>query len=379
MHPTGPTAQRFPLVPRTRPACLSLNARVGRLTELADTAARQNDAGLASTVLNQAALLASDLDLPADARALCHRHATLHLTRGPLTATSAIRGLEPLVNLARLHLRAGRHRHGRQLLLDLYRAVTTATETTLDGITVPARLTTTDQQRTEVRQWLWRVVLADGTRALTAAGRWHDALRHIQEHRGIGRRLLDGRQTAVLAAATTGDHPAALALLHDTEPSAPWENAVTAALTALCRPGDHRAAEHAADLWTALDLGNGLAVFTTRLALTVLDATAPDSPAARNLARAAADRTDESGDGYALRDLLAHPAVHSALAPGRTTTLERALTAHALASGTMPAIIRKRLDAAVDSAAVVLEHAPFDPGAPSGDPLERRLSLARSH
>ncbi|MFC8716566.1 hypothetical protein [Kitasatospora sp. NPDC057198] len=372
MHPSGPTAQRFPLVPRIRPACLPLNARVGRLTELADTAARRADAGLASTVLNQTALLASDLDLPDDARALCHRHAALYLTRGPLTAASTIRALEPIVNLARLHLRVGRHQHGHQLLLDLYRAVTTATETTLDGITVPAALTETDEQRAEVRAWLWRVVIADGTRALTAAGRWQDALRHIEEHRGIGRRILDGRQTAVLAAATTGDHPTALALLRDTEPGAPWENAVTAALTALCRPADRHAAEHAADLWTALEPGDGLAVFTTRLALTVLDATEPATPAACHLVRSAVIRTGESGDGYALRDLLAHPAVRSTLDEDRAGALEQALAACALGSRSLPERARKPLDAAVDSAAQVLENAPFDPGAPGGDPLERR-------
>ncbi|MFB7947986.1 hypothetical protein ACFC6L_24070 [Kitasatospora phosalacinea] len=377
MHPTGPTAQRFPLVPRIRPACLPLNARVGRLTELADTAARQNDAGLASTVLNQAALLASDLDLPADARTLCHRHATLHLTRGPLTTTGAIRGLEPLVNLARLHLRAGRHQHGHQLLLHLYRAVTTATETTLDGITVPARLTATDQQRTEVRQWLWRVVLADGTRALTAAGRWQDALHHLKEHRGIGRRLLDGRQTAVLAATTTGDHPAALALLHDTEPGAPWEDAVTAALTALCRPGDQHAADHAADLWTDLEPGDGLAVFTTRLALTVLDTMPSGASVARSLVRSIISRTNETGDGYALRDLLAHPGARAALDAEQATALEQALAACALGSRSMPEKVRRQLDTAVDGAAGVLENAPFDPGTPGSDPLERRPSDAR--
>ncbi|MFJ1756467.1 hypothetical protein [Kitasatospora sp. NPDC088134] len=371
MHPTGPTARRFPLVPRIRPACLPLNARVGRLRELADTASRQSDAGLASTVLNQAALLASDLDLPADARALCHRHANLYLARGPLTAMSAIRGLEPIVNLARLHLRAGRHHSGHRLLLDLYRAVTNAVGTRIDGITVPAALTETDEQRAEVRAWLWRVVIADGTRALTAAGRWQDALHHIEEHRGIGRRILDGRQTAVLAAATTGNDSAALALLRETEPGDPWEETVTAALTALCRPGDQAAAEHAAGLWTALQPGDGLAVFTTRLALTVLDAADPGTPAARNLARAAINRTDESGDGYALRDLLTHPAVRDALDEDRTAALEQALAACSLGSGRIPEDTRERLDAAVDSAARVLENAPFDPGTPGGDPLER--------
>ncbi|WP_406086354.1 hypothetical protein [Kitasatospora purpeofusca] len=354
MHPTGPIARRFPLVARIRPACLPLDARVGRLTELADTASRQNDPGQASIVFNQAALLASDLALPDYARELCHRHAALHLTRGPLPAMSAIRGLEPVVNLARLHIRAGHHDRGHHLLLDLYRTLATATEAVLDGITVPARLTETDQQRVEVRAWLWRVVLADGTRALTATGRWSEALRHIEEHRGIGRRMLDGRQVAVLAAATTGDLPAALTLLDGTEPGDPWEDAVTAVLTALCRPGDHRAAEHAIGHCLAFEPEQGMVVFGTRLSLAALDAADPDAPAARRLLAQLTSRTGGVGDGYALRDLLAHEGVRRRLDPSRGAELERVLASCALGSGALPDALCIRLEEALDGAREVL-------------------------
>ncbi|MET8540230.1 hypothetical protein ABZW03_06190 [Kitasatospora sp. NPDC004799] len=378
MHPTGPVARRFPLVARHRPACLPLTARVGRLHELADTAFRLADPGLASTVFNQAALLASDLALPGYARELCHRHATLYLTRGPLPAMSAIRGLEPVVNLARLHIRADHHQHGHQLLLDLYHAVTTATETTLDGITVPAHLTETGEQRHEVRAWLWRVVIADGTRALTTAGRWTDALHHIEEHRGIGRRILDGRQVAVLARATSGELPGALALLATTEPGAAWEDAVTAVLTALCRPGDRHPAETAIDHCLALEPAEGLAVFTTRLALTAIDAAGPDIPASRNLIEQLTSRTSETGDGYALRDLLAHRSVRDRLEPGRAAELEQALAACALGSASLPEHLRGQLEHALAAARDVLESSPFDPGSPRGDPLERHTRTAPS-
>ncbi|MFD8703650.1 hypothetical protein ACFV1W_13630 [Kitasatospora sp. NPDC059648] len=378
MHPTGPIARRFPLVARIRPACLPLEARVGQLRELADTASRQTNPGLASTVFNQAALLASDIGLPGYARDLCHRHAALYLTRGPLPAMSAIRGLEPLVNLARLHIRAGRHQQGHQLLLDLYGAITGAVETVLDGITVPAQLTETNEQRAEVRAWLWRVVLADGTRALTSAGRWSDALRHLEEHRGIGLRMLDGRQTAVLARATTDDLPGALALLAATEPGDPWEDAVTAALTALCRPGNRHAAETAIDHCLAFKPVEGLAVFTARLALTTLDAAGPDTPTARNLIEQLSSRTGEMGDGYALRDLLAHRGVRDRLTPGWTAALEQALAACALGSGVLPEPVRDRLEDALARAREVLEMSPFDPGSPGGNPLERRTRTAPS-
>ncbi|MFE7588168.1 hypothetical protein ACFU6K_02125 [Kitasatospora sp. NPDC057512] len=378
MHPTGPTARRFPLVARHRPACLPLDARVGRLTELADTASRHADPGLAAAVFNQAALLASDLALPGYARELCHRHAALHLTRGPLPTTSAIHGLEPVVNLARLHLRAGHHQHGHQLLLDLYHAVTTATETTLDGLTVPARLTETNKQRHEVRQWLWRVVIADGTRALTTAGRWTDALRHIEQHRGIGRRILDGRQVAVLARATADDLPGALALLAATEPGAPWENAVTAVLTALCLPGDRHTAETAIDHCLALEPDKGLAVFSTRLALTAIDAVGPDTPAARNLIEQLTSRTGETGDGYALHDLLAHPGVRDRLEPGRTADLAQALAACALGSATLPEPLRDQLEVALADAQAVLEASPPEPVSPAGGPFGHRAPAAGS-
>ncbi|MEV7504621.1 hypothetical protein [Streptomyces sp. NPDC093018] len=378
MHPTGPIAQRFPLVPRIRPACLPLTARVGQLCSLADMGGQRADPGQASTVFNQTALLASDLGLPEYARELCHRHAALYLSHGPLPAMSAVRGLEPIVNLARLHIRSGHHQRGHQLLLDLYRAVAGSTETVLDGVVVPARLTETDQQLTEVRAWLWRVVLADGTRALTTAGRWSEALRHIEEHRGIGLRILDGRQVAVLASATTGDLPGALALLEDTEQGDAWEDAVTSALTALCRPGDQRAADHAIDHCLAFEPDGGLAVFSTRLALTALDATDPDTPAARKLLSQLVGRTSESGDGYALRDLLGHDGVRRSLEPARRASFERSLAACALGSAALPEPHRDRLEAALDSARQVLEASPFDLGSPGGDPLERRSRTAPS-
>lgn len=64
MDPHGPTAQRFPLVARFRPACLPLPQRIRALVDLADTAVRKADQGLASAVYNQAALIASDPGLP---------------------------------------------------------------------------------------------------------------------------------------------------------------------------------------------------------------------------------------------------------------------------------------------------------------------------
>ncbi|MEJ1202638.1 MULTISPECIES: hypothetical protein [unclassified Streptomyces] len=321
MDPHGPTAQRFPLVARFRPPCLPLPERVRGLVELADTAVEKSDQGLASAACNQAALIASDVGLPDLARALCRRHAAAYLHACPLPGMSAIRGLEPVVNLARLQIRAGHADEGRQRLLDLYSAVEAGTAAQFEGVAVPSGLTATDEDRHEVRAWLWRVLLADGTRTLTAMGRWVEAEAHIEAHRGVGRRMLDGRQTAVLAALTAGDTTRAAVLLADTTPGDPWEQAVTACLTVLCRRAAGQPVDRqVADLVTAY-IGRrtepGTTVFDTRLGLTALDATgATETPAARRIVDDLHRRTTKARDGYAAREILASP-LATAIASGR--------------------------------------------------------------
>ncbi|MFI6287402.1 hypothetical protein ACIBCM_22095 [Streptomyces sp. NPDC051018] len=312
MDPHGPTAQRFPLVARFRPACLPLPQRVHALVDLADTAVRKADQGLASAVYNQAALIASDLDLPDMARELCHQHAAAYLHACPLPGMSAIRGLEPVVNLARLQIRAGRADEGRQRLLDLYGAVAAGVHAHFDGVGIPADLTATDADRQEVRAWLWRVLLADGTRTLTTAGRWAEALKHIESHRGIGKRMLDGRQVAVLSALVSDDTTSSAALLHDTTPGDPWEQLVTACLTVQCRHDAQQPFDaHLAELIAAYLQRSpepGMTVFDIRLGLTILDAVGPaETPAAQRIVEDLHRRTVEAEDGYAAREVLTHP------------------------------------------------------------------------
>lgn len=71
MDPRGSTAQRSPLVARFRPACLPLTKRVHALVDVADTAVAETDQRVASSVCNQAALIASDLGLPGLGREMC--------------------------------------------------------------------------------------------------------------------------------------------------------------------------------------------------------------------------------------------------------------------------------------------------------------------
>ncbi|WP_030741984.1 hypothetical protein [Streptomyces sp. NRRL F-5135] len=352
MDPHGPTAQRFPLVARFRPACLPLPERVRGLVDLADTAVNKTDQGLASAVYNQAALIASDLGLPDLAREMRHQHAAAYLDACPLPGMSAIRGLEPAVNLARLQIRAGRADEGRRRLLDLYEAVEKGTAARFGGIVVPAHLTATDEDHHEVRAWLWRVLLADGTRTLTTMGRWAEALTHIEAHRGVGKRMLDGRQVAVLAALLANDVAGATELLADTMPGDPWEQAVTACLTVLCRRDAGQPVNgHLADLVTVYSERQaepGMTVFDIRLGLTVLDALdSADSPAAHRIVADLHRRTMDAEDGYAAREILANP-LFAALATDRQGhDCHALLRACALGTGAIPEELGVQLAAAL--------------------------------
>lgn len=308
MDPTGPTAQRFPLLPRTRPICSPLTTRVEGICALARTAAHERDPAKAAAVHNRSALLASDCGLPDLARAWCHRHAQLHLDALPLNGQAARRALEPLVNLARLRIRAGEGESAYQLLTTLFTAVTARTDTTVDGIDVPAAtLTATTDDHQQLHRWLWSIILADAPRALITAGRWDDAHTHMQHHHGIGHRLLDGLQIAVIAALTAGDPAGALALVETAAPDEPWEHAVGACLTVLAGRTTDQTVTAMLHHYQRLTAAPELAVFHTRVGLSVLDATDTAHRDADAHAAVLVRQTLATQDGYAVRDLLAHP------------------------------------------------------------------------
>jgi ATP/maltotriose-dependent transcriptional regulator MalT len=115
-----------------------------------------------------------------------------------MDARTARLALEPIVNLARLHIRTGDGDTAFYLIDTLCQAITDRVDTVIDGIAVPAAtLTDTDDQHRDMRQWLWTVHLADGTRALTSTGRWPDAEAHLRRRNDIGHRMFDGRQVWV--------------------------------------------------------------------------------------------------------------------------------------------------------------------------------------
>ncbi len=138
-----------------------------------------------------------------------------------------------MINLARLRLRTGDGLGAYRLLAALYGTVAAKAEATLDGRTFAFNDLVTAADHPQVVSWLWTVLLADGTRALTRTGRWAEALDHLHRHKGLGRRLLDGRQTAILAHHARQDHHAAEQILASTTIIQPWEQAVATCLRLL--------------------------------------------------------------------------------------------------------------------------------------------------
>ncbi|MDQ8706948.1 hypothetical protein RCO28_31415 [Streptomyces sp. LHD-70] len=358
MDRNGPIARRFPLIARFRPACLPLPERVQGLTVLADQSEQDDDQGVASSVHNQAALLASDVGLPDLAREICHAHADAYLQACPLPAMSAIRGLEPLVNLARLKIRAGNADTGRNALTALYEAVTNGTSLEYDGITVPNELVATTEDRLEVRSWLWRVLLADGTRTLTSAGRWSEAQAHIARHRGVGQRMLDGRQVAVVAALVEGDHEQAAQLVAETLPGEPWERTVTKSLATAAKVASGTARETDLEALATAYLQStrepGRTVFDTRLGLTILDLARLVGYPADAVAHDMVSRAVEAADGYAARELLTYEPCLNLLTARQTSRCRELVDACALAARDLPEGVLRDLKQALHKADLVL-------------------------
>ncbi len=358
MDPAGQFARRFPLVARTRPACLPLARRVAALCDRAREAERSGDLTEAAAVHNNAALIASDCGLPGLARQWCHQQVNIYLRTRPLGEQVARLALEPITNLARLYIREGQGERAFALMDTLFTAVSAQTDAIIDGIDIPADLLDSAETHQQIRRWLWAVLLATGGRALAAAGRWAEARARLGEYKGVGRRMLDGRQVAVIAHVVSGDTDSALALLADTTPGDPWENAVTACLTIRCH-----GASGVTDLATLLNryhrldaAAPGLAVFHTRLGLSFVDAIGTvDDPPVRQVAVDLIDYATATRDGYVARDVLAHNGCRELLTDSQARDLSDSVEACALGSGTLPATLLADLTAALACAEEVME------------------------
>ncbi|SDT11876.1 hypothetical protein [Actinoplanes derwentensis] len=346
------TTRRFPLIARARPACTPLPERITSLSTLADKATT-GDLATASAVFNLAALIASDCGDHDLAHHWCHRLAHATLSR-PHPGRNA---LEPLVNLARLRIRDGDGATAWTILETLYQAVADHATVTIDGITIATTaLTASATEHAELRQWIWTVLLGTGAHALASANRWDDARHRLEQHHGIGHRMLDGRQIAVISHTLARRHHHAADLLRTTMPGEPWENAVTTVLNLLCTTtGAHDGPPYLPSRHRA----PGTEVFWTRHDLSVIDALGIDHPTATAIANNLLDRTN---DGYAARDILAHPGCHHLSGNRQRHRLLKIVNDCGLDRGHIPTTGLNRINRLLDAT----ESAIRSPGGPIG-------------
>lgn len=317
-------ALRIPLVPRTRPVCRPLDARITRVCDLARAAEAGGSDALerAAEALNLAALILSDCGATELAMQLCERQAICLAGAGQHDLTTARLTLQPVINIGRLLSLAGNlaaHQHFTGLL----EAVAGRTGIAIGGHTVSYASLTRDDDHREIVRWLWAAVLADGTRALARAGRWAEALEYSRSCSGIGDRLLDGRQVLILARGTERDHEAALAVLAASSTPSAWEQAVAACLQALVLALAGQLTPAAATTMAQAcgqpDIAREHAVFRVRLGLCALDlatGTRHEPAIASQVIRTALD----AADAYVAREVTGH-----ALCMRYVTAQERAI------------------------------------------------------
>jgi hypothetical protein len=369
MHPaTLAAVRRFPLLGRPRPACPALPRRLQEITDAVHTAQQKAEhapAGHAiadaAHALNKAALVAADAAMPHLARQLCWQHIdTYRGLERPLTIPEGRYLLEPVLNLARLRLRAGDGSAALRLLEAMYRAVTARCDLTLDGHTLPtASLLGAQHDRRRLREWVWLQLVGEGVRALALAGRWVDAAEHARTHHGIGVHLMEGRQAAIIAHATQGEHAPARALLAHSTPTQPWEQQIGACLHLMCvEPTDTRADHHlttAVRHFAAPHQMPGYASYRARLGLTITTLASTAHPElATGLLNRVADEAIASADGYAARDVLGFGAPVDGITDHHRGSLKHLATQAGLGPGTLPGPAQQQLTAAAGAATTLL-------------------------
>ncbi|MFC7994015.1 hypothetical protein ACFUV2_32560 [Streptomyces pilosus] len=355
-------ASRVPLVRRTKAPALPLEERINHLTGLtvAPAGAGHHDlVARACGVLNYAALIASDVGLPDLAEDLCWRQHQVFANAGRLSGRAAVMSLMPLVNLARLQTRAGHGELAYSLLHCLNDAARHRNKIDIDGRTVDlSTLTGTDEDHRTMCQELYVALLVDGARALAQIGRWTEAAGAMAQHRGIGNRLLDGRQIKIMALMEQSLDQQARYLIDTTQPTEPWEKAVALLLHAHCRPADaavpeadlDRTVEEAVQLLAHPDPPT--AVFQTRTGLSALEV----DRASRHHARILDSLLSVARlDAYAAQEALHHPAAAPALDDQATGALTSVVAAAGLGAGALSAHDHQALTGAVSNAERALE------------------------
>jgi hypothetical protein len=368
-------ASRIPLVRRTKAPALPLQERINHLTGLtvAPAGASHHDlVARACGILNYAALIASDVGLPDLAQDLCWRQHQVFTDAGHLSGPVALMSLMPLVNLSRLLTRDGQGEAAYDLLVRLNHAARQREKTEIDGRTVDLSvLTGTEEEHRAVCQELYVTLLVDGARALARIGRWTQATDAMAQHRGIGNRLLDGRQIKIMALMEQGLDQQARDLIDTTQPTEPWETAVATLLRAHCRPAAAPLPQadldqaHRAAVSLLADPDPSFAVFQTRTGLAALELDA-DGPHTNSLFSALTDVARL--DAYAAREVLDHPTTRALLSPERTSALGSVVAHAGLGAGHLPAAYQQSLTKSVALGEAELRRLLRDGQAAPGNP-----------
>lgn len=349
----------FPLVERHRPPGLPLKTRI---TELRDLAAQPGTGDphqqmiQAAEICNKAALTASDCGLPELAHALCWSQHEVYTTARPLPAATVKLALQPLLNIPRQLIREGRGEAAYALLESLFRAARDQTDTVISGRTVNLTHLTSDSggHRT-ICTLVWAALLADGTRALAQAGRWQQAAEQAARHRGIGSRLLDGRQITILATVLNGETSKARSLVEQSTPSDLWEKPVQNLLRVLCGRAAGTVPEEYVNtmLTTTLALLQqtlpATAVFRTRAGLAALDLAEDHNGPQKSQLRAEVI-ANARRDAYAAREALTHRQLSSTMTKHQRQELVQLVEAAGLDAGLISAPLQRDLTTAVSAA-----------------------------
>jgi hypothetical protein len=356
-------ASRIPLVRRPKAPALPLDERITHLTGLTVApagAGHQIVVTRVSGVLNYAALIASDVGLPDLAADLCWRQHRVFADARRLTGGIAVMSLMPLINISRLLTREGDGKAAYDVLTRLYRAAQKREAAEIHGHTVDlAALIDTDTDHRKVCEELWITVLVDGARALARIGRWTEAAEAMTSYRGIGNRLLDGRQIEIMALMERGLGQQARDTIDATTPTEPWENTIAALLHVYCRPPSAPVPRPDLDLVLSevatlvAEPDPSTAVFQTRAALAALDLTRDrTSPSVGPLNDALANTA--ALDAFAARDVLTHAAAGPSLTSEHHRQLVAAVAASGLGAGRLPEHHMHALTEAVDKGEVAL-------------------------
>ncbi|MFI0937402.1 hypothetical protein [Streptomyces sp. NPDC021020] len=355
-------ARRIPLVRRPKRPALPLEERIAHLTRaaVAPAGADHHDA-VARTcgVLNMSALVASDVGMPGLAAELCWRQHAAFADAGRLAGDVAAMALMPLINISRLLTRADDGASAYDVLERLHRAAVARGAAEIHGRAVDiSALTTSDADHRRIVRELWLALMTDGARALARTGRWTEAAAAMAAHRGIGNRLLDGRQIKVMSLLELGPDGEARRLIDSSAAGEPWEEAVRAFLRVCCGPPGARLPDGELDhalqqVQALLDLPDPeTAAFQTRAALSALELVKdPSDPRAGRLRDAAT--TTARLDAHAARELLSHP-TSTHLSGRQKRDLHIAVARAGVGAGRLPARHERAIAAAVDRADAAL-------------------------